>query len=418
MMERRRVVITGIGSINPLALSWADTWPKLVAGESGIGPFTRFDPAELGLATRIGGEVKGFDPGNYMDARAARRMDLFAQFAVAAALEAAGNARLAIGDHNRDGIAVLLATGVGGIQTIVDEEAARINKGANRVSPYGVAALMPNAGAGQIGILLGVRGMGMSLNSACASSNDAMGMALAAVRLGWTNTVVTGGSEAALVPITVASFNQARALSTRYNDQPTRASRPFDKDRDGFVLSELATVLIFEELEHARRRGAPVLAEVVGYGASMDAYHITAPAPDGNGAVRAMRHALADAGLEPVEIDYISAHGTSTQLNDATETAAIKEVFGERAYQIPVSSLKSMVGHSAGACGALEAAAGVHILREGIIPPTINYETPDPECDLDYVPNAARQMDVHTVLSNNFGFGGHNSCIVLRKLPE
>jgi 3-oxoacyl-[acyl-carrier-protein] synthase II len=415
-VERRRVVITGVGSVNPLAHSWAETWPKLVAGESGIGPITHFDAAEIGLATRIAGEVKRFDPGAFMDARAARRMDLFCQMAVAAAYEAVRNSRLTIDEHTRDDVAVLFATGVGGLQTIVNEEATRLGKGANRVSPYGVPALMPNAAAGQIGILLGVRGMGMAIASACASSNDAMGMAFAAIQLGWAKTVITGGTEAAVVPLAVASFNQARALSTRYNETPARASRPFDKDRDGFVLSEMGTALIFEELEHARRRDAPILAELTGYGASMDAHHITAPAPDGNGAMRAMRAALRSAEIDPAEVDYICAHGTSTQLNDAIETAAIKTVFGERAYSIPVSSIKSMVGHSAGGCGAFEAAACIAALRDSIIPPTINYETLDPECDLDYVPNTARRAELRTVLSNNFGFGGHNSCIVLRTL--
>jgi 3-oxoacyl-[acyl-carrier-protein] synthase II len=254
----------------------------------------------------------------------------------------------------------------------------------------------------------------MATASACASSNDAIGMSLAAIQLGWADVVISGGAEAPILPLSVASFNQAGALSVKRNDDPARASRPFDQERDGFVLSEMGSALVLEELEHARRRDAPIWAEIAGYGASMDAFHLVAPPPDGNGAVRAMRAALANAGMDASEIDYISAHGTSTPLNDRVETLAIKEVFGERAYNIPVSSLKSMVGHSAGGCGALEAAACAYALRDGILPPTINYEHPDPECDLDYVPNTARRMQIRAALSNNFGFGGHNSCIILR----
>ncbi|HEV2126596.1 MAG TPA: beta-ketoacyl-ACP synthase II, partial [Chloroflexota bacterium] len=297
-------------------------------------------------------------------------------------------------------------------------EGVRLGKGANRVSPFSVPMLMPNAGAGQVGLILGVRGVGMSLNSACASSNDAMGMAIASIRLSWADTVITGGSEAAVVPVAIASFGNMRALTAKFNDAPQKASRPFDRDRDGFVLSEMGSALVFEELETARKRGAPILAEIAGYGASMDAFHITAPSPDGNGAVRAMRAAIDDAHMDPSEVDYISAHGTSTPINDPVETRAIKEVFGERASKIPVSSVKSMVGHSAGGCGAFEAAVCVYALQQGILPPTINYEHPDPDCDLDYVPNTARQMEIGSALSNNFGFGGHNSCIIIRKFED
>jgi 3-oxoacyl-[acyl-carrier-protein] synthase II len=416
MTDRRRVVITGMGAITPLANSMEGTWRRLIDGESGIGPITRFDAAELGLETRVAGEVKGFNPADYMDARAARRMDLFCQMAVAAGFEAVGNARLPIDDATRDQIAVLFATGVGGLTTIVDQERIRVGKGPQRVSPFSVPALMPNAAAGQIGLLLGVRGMGMALASACASSNDALGMALAAIQQGWARAVIAGGAEAPLVPLAVAAFNQAGALSTNYNECPERASRPFERDRDGFVLSEMAAALVLEDLEFARGRGAPIWAELAGYGASMDAHHLVAPPPDGNGAVRAMRAALAGAGMEPAEIDYVSAHGTGTPLNDPIETLAIKEVFGQRAYGLPVSSIKSMVGHSAGACGALEAAACAYALREGIVPPTINYEHPDPDCDLDYVPNEARKVAIGAALSNNFGFGGHNSCVILRRV--
>jgi 3-oxoacyl-[acyl-carrier-protein] synthase II len=323
-----------------------------------------------------------------------------------------------VDDGNRDRIGVLFATGVGGLQTIVEQENVRQSRGPKRVSPLSVPMLMPNAAAGNISMQHGIRGMGMALASACASSNDAIGMALAAIQLGWMDAVVTGGAEAQVVPLAIAGFNQAGALSTRYNDAPARASRPFDKDRDGFVIAEMGTALVLETLEGARRRGAPVWAELAGYGASMDAFHITAPAPDGNGAVRAMRAALESAGVRPEEVDYISAHGTSTPINDPIETRAVKEVFGERAYGIPMSSVKSMVGHSAGGCGALEAAALALSIADGIVPPTINYETPDPECDLDYVPNVARRVEIRAALSNTFGFGGHNSCLVLRRVQD
>jgi 3-oxoacyl-[acyl-carrier-protein] synthase II len=416
MAERRRVVITGVGSVNPLALSWPETWPKLLAGVSGIARLAKFDPVELGLSVHIAGEVKGFEPGNFMDAREARRMDFFCQMAIAATREALGHARLTIDEGNRDRIGVIYATGVGGLETIVVTEGVRIEKGANRVTPFAVPMLMPNAAAGQIGLVFGPRGVGMAVASACASSHDAMGMAMAAIRLGWADAVITGGTEAAVVPVAIASFGNMRALTAKFNDAPEKASRPFDRDRDGFVLSEMGSTLIFEEYEHARRRGAPILGELAGYGASMDSFHITAPAPDGNGAVRAMRAALDDAGMDPSEIDYINAHGTSTPINDPTETKAIKEVFGERAYKMPVSSTKSMVGHSAGACGAFEAAVCLSAMSEGIVPPTINYENPDPECDLDYVPNQARKVTVNATLSNNFGFGGHNSCVILKRV--
>ncbi|MBI3969746.1 MAG: beta-ketoacyl-ACP synthase II [Chloroflexi bacterium] len=416
MGTRQRVAITGMGTVNPLAHSMPETWSRLIAGESGIGRITRFDTVGLGLTVHIAGEVKHFDPTDSMDARAARRMDRFCQLAVAAAIEAVRDARLVIGEQNRDDIAVLFATGAGGITTIIDQEAIRLSKGANRVSPLTVPALMPNAAAGQIGLLLGVRSMGMALASACASSNDAIGMAMAAIQLGWAKTVITGGSEVALLPLAIASFSNMGALSTKYNDEPQRASRPFDRERDGFVLSEMGTALVLEDLEEAQRRGAWIWAEVAGYGASMDAHHLVAPPPDGNGAVRAMRAALANAGMDPSEIDYISAHGTSTPLNDRAETVAIKEVFGEHAARVPISSIKSMVGHSAGGCGALEAAACAYAIQEGVLPPTINYEHPDPECDLDYVPNTARRTAIRSALSNNFGFGGHNSCIVLRQI--
>ena len=324
-MDKRRVVITGVGSVNPLAHTMRETWPRLKAGESGVDRITRFDPVELGLETHIAGEVKGFDPTDRMDARAARRMDRFGHLGVAAAGRPSPPSGLVVDDHNRDRIGVLFATGVGGLETIVKQEDVRQTRGPKRVSPLSVPMLMPNAAAGNIGMQHGIRGLGMALASACASSNDAIGMALAAIQMGWADAVVAGGTEAYVVPIAIAGFNQAGALSTARNDDPQRASRPFDKDRDGFVVAEMGSALVLETLEGARARGAPILAELAGYGASMDAHHITAPAPDGNGAVRAMRAALESGGVPLEEIDYISAHGTSTPINDPIETQAIKD---------------------------------------------------------------------------------------------
>ena len=414
-MEKRRVVITGVGSVNPLAHTMRETWPRLKAGESGVDRISRFDPVELGLETHIAGEVKGFDPTDRMDARAARRMDRFGHLGVAAAGEAIAASGLVVDDHNRDRIGVLFATGVGGLETIVKQEDMRQTRGPKRVSPLSVPMLMPNAAAGNIGMQHGIRGLGMALASACASSNDAIGMALAAIQMGWADAVVAGGAEAYVVPIAIAGFNQAGALSTSHNDDPQRASRPFDKDRDGFVLAEMGSALVLETLEGARARGAPILAELAGYGASMDAHHITAPAPDGErrGAGDARRPG--ERGRAPWRRSTTSPPtAPAPPSTTPSRRRRIKTVFGERAYRIPVSAIKSMTGHSAGGCGAFEAAALALGIAEGFAPPTINYETPDPECDLDYVPNAGREVQIRAALSNNFGFGGHNSCIVLR----
>jgi 3-oxoacyl-[acyl-carrier-protein] synthase II len=394
----------------------SEAWTRLTAGVSGVARVSRFNPAAFGLETHIAGEVKGFDPADHMDARDAGRMDRFSHFAVAAAAEALRESGLVIDAGNRDRIGVVFATGMGGLQTFSEQADALRRWGPERVSPLTVPMLAPAAAAGAIGRRFGVRGPGMAVASACASSNDAIGMALAAIQLGWVNAAVTGGAEALVSPLAIAGFNRAGALATRFNETPERASRPFDRDRDGFVLAEMGTALVLETLEHARRRGAPILAELAGYGASMDAHHLTAPASDGNGAVRAMRAALECAGVAPEEIDYISAHGTSTPSNDPIETRAVKAVFGERAYRIPVSAIKSMTGHAAGGCGALEAAALTLSFAEGVVPPTINLDTPDPECDLDYVPHVARRAELRAALSNTSGFGGHNSCLVLRRV--
>lgn len=412
----RRAVITGIGSVNPLGLSMSETWPRLVAGESGVAPITLFDAAAAGLVTRIAGEVKGFVPEEFMDAKAARRMDRFTQLGVAAAGMALRHAGFTIDDDNRDDVAVFFATGAGGLASIIETERVRRERGPQRVSPFAVPMLMSNAAAGQIGIQYGARGMGGAFVSACASGNDAIGLALMAIQTGRATATIAGASEACITPLCIASFDQAGALCTSHNDDPGGASRPFDRARDGFILSELGAALIVEELGAARDRGATIWAEIAGYGSSMDAYHLTAPAPDGEGAVRAMRLALRSAGVVPEAVDYINAHGTSTLLNDKIETLAIKSVFGRHAARLPISATKSMVGHAAGACGAFEAAVCAYALREGVIPPTINYRHPDPECDLDYVPNTARRAPIEIALSNNFGFGGHNSCLLLRRV--
>lgn len=392
-----------------------ETWRLLVAGTSGIGPITLFDAVAAGVETRIAGEVKGFDPAAFMDAKAARRMDRFTQLAVAATGMALEQSGFVIDEDTRDTTAVFMATGAGGLHSITETEHVLMERGPRRVSPFSVPMLMSNAAAGQIGIQFGARGMGGAFVSACASANDALGLALMAIRTGQADAVIAGASEAIITPLCVACFNQAGALSTR-NDEPARASRPFDRDRDGFVLSEMATALIVEDLDAAQARGAPIWAEIAGYGASMDAFHLTAPPADGEGAVRAMRAALRSARIDASDVDYVNAHGTSTPLNDKTETLALKTVFGERSARVPVSSTKSMVGHSAGACGALEAAVCAYSLTHGVLTPTINYETPDPECDLDYVPNVARDQTIRVALSNNFGFGGHNACLILRRV--
>jgi 3-oxoacyl-[acyl-carrier-protein] synthase II len=410
MSETRRVVITGLGTVNPLGNDVATTWASVVAGKSGIGPITAFDPA--GLQTRIAGEVKEFDPVAHLGRREARRMERVTQLALVAAGEALEDASLIINDGNRDRIGVVLGSGIGGLGTIVDNVNTLNEKGPGRVSPFFVSMMLIDTAPGIIAIHFGCRGPNMAVVTACASSTNALGEAAHMVQRGAADVILTGGSEACLVPLTFAGFNVMGALSTR-NQAPEAASRPFDRDRDGFVPGEGAAVLIFEELEHALARGARIYGEFLGYGASADAYHVSAPAENGAGAVLAMRAALEDAGLEPDEIDYVNAHGTSTPLNDKSETAAIKTVFGEHAYRLPVSSTKSLHGHLMGAGGALEALIAVKAMTAGLLPATINYETADPECDLDYVPNEPRRAQINKFMSNSFGFGGHNATIVI-----
>ena len=376
---------------------------------------TQFDPGPL--ETKIAAEVKNFDPGQYIDRREYRHMDRFVHFAIAAALEAVEQAHLNIDATNAGGIGVVIGVGMGGLSTLLSQYRVLTERGPDRVSPFLIPMMIADMASGQVAILLGAKGPNFCTTSSCASGSDAVGEAFEIIRRGDAQAMITGGAEAVIHPLAVAGFNAARALSTR-NHEPQKASRPFDAERDGFIIGEGAAVLILESLPFATKRGAPILAEVMGYGATGDAYHITQPVDGGGGGVRAMSIALEEAGLEHREIDYINAHGTSTPLNDKHETMAIKTVFGKEAYRIPISSTKSMVGHLLGAAGAIEAAICVLTIQHGVIPPTINLTSPDPDCDLDYVPNTARQVAVNTALSNVFGFGGHNSTLIFRRYGE
>ena len=412
MSTNNRVVITGLGILSPLGLDAATTWQNLIAGKSGIDYITLFDTKLH--ETKIAGEVRGFEPTNYIGHKEARHMDRFAQLAVAASRQALENAGITIDASNQNNIGVLIGSGAGGLITLAQQVQIMVEKGPDRVSPFLAPMLGSDMASGQVSITLGAKGPNFCTTSACASGSDAIGIASELVRRGDAQAMIAGGSEAIITPIGIAAFNANRALSVR-NDAPQLASRPFDTERDGFVLGEGSAILILENLSSALSRGANIMAEVLAYGASGDAYHITQPAADGDGAVRAMQMALNKAGLTPGEVDYINAHGTSTTLNDKIETAAIKTVFGENAYRIPISSTKSMTGHLLGAAGAMEAAICTMILQNGIIPPTINLTHPDPECDLDYVPNVARQIQVTAAISNAFGFGGHNSVLAFRQ---
>jgi len=413
-VSRVRVVVTGMGCVSPLGQNVETTWRALLAGTSGVAPITQFDASTF--KTRFAAEVKDFDPEALLGRRDARRMDRVTQFAIVAAGEALSSSGLAIDDGNRGRIGVVLGTGIGGIGTLLKGAQVLAERGPHWVSPFMVPMMLPDTGAGQVAIHFGLRGPNLAVVTACATGTNAIGEAAEMIRRGAADAMVAGGSEAAIVPVALAGFNVMDAISIR-NDDPERASRPFDRDRDGFVLGEGAAAIILESLDHARSRRASILAEVAGYGTTNDAYHMSAPLEDGAGASACMRLALADAGLAPTEIDYINAHGTSTRLNDASETSAIKTVFGELAYSIPISSTKSMTGHLLGAAGAVEAIFSVLALREGVIPPTINYQTPDPACDLDYVPNQSRPAKIRRALSNSFGFGGHNASVILSEPP-
>ncbi|WP_448595852.1 beta-ketoacyl-ACP synthase II [Thermoflexus hugenholtzii] len=410
-----RVVITGMGAITPLGNDVETFWRNVVAGRSGVGPITLFDASAM--KTRIAAEVKGFDPEAWFGRKEARRMDRYAQFALAATQQALQDARLDPAHVDRERVGVILGTGIGGIGALVQGVETLMTRGPDRISPFMVPMMLADTAPGLIAIAYGFRGPNMAVVTACASGTNAIGEAMHLIRRGDADVVIAGGAEAAILPVAVAAFNVMGAISTR-NEEPERASRPFDRTRDGFVMGEGAGILILERLEHARARGARIYAEVVGYGTSADAYHITAPLENGEGAALAMRRALADAGLSSRDIDYINAHGTSTPLNDKSETQAIKAVFGEAAYDVPISSTKSMIGHLLGAAGAVEAIVCIRAITDGIIPPTINYEHPDPECDLDYVPNVARRKPVRTAMSNSFGFGGHNACVIFRRYED
>jgi 3-oxoacyl-[acyl-carrier-protein] synthase II len=405
----RRVVVTGLGAVTPVGNDVNSFWANLLAGKSGAGPITQFDPANF--KTRFACEVKDFDPTIAVGRKEARRMDRFTQFAVAVSKQALDDSGLHVTADNAPRIGVMMGTGIGGINTIVSQIAEMAQKGPDRVSPFLVPMMLPDSAAGQVAIQFGLKGPNLCPVSACATGTNAIGEAAEWVRRNVCDVVLAGSSESAMVSIAAAGFNNMTAISTR-NDSPQTASRPFDKNRDGFVMGEGAAALILEELDHALARGAKIYAEVLGYGLSADAYHVTAPEESGAGAAQAMQMALAQAGLRPDQIDYINAHGTSTPLNDKSETHAIKRVFGDAAYQVTISSTKSMTGHLMGAGGAVEAVAAVKVITDGIIPPTINYETPDPDCDLDYTPNTARVKAVNTVMSNSFGFGGHNAVII------
>jgi len=378
-----------------------------------VGPITQFDTTDL--RTRIAAEVKGFDPTQYMDAKEVRRTDRFVHFAVAAAQEALAQSGLDIPKEDPTRVGVLIGSAVGGIHVLLEQLEVMASRGARRVSPFAVTGLMLNAASGQLSLLLGVRGPSLGLATACATGSHSLGEAAEVIRRGDADIMIAGGSEAGLVSIAMAAFDNMHAVSTR-NEEPERASRPFDADRDGFVVGEGAAVMVLERFDRAKARGATIYAELLGYGATNDGYHIAQPEPDGNGATEAMLAALRASGLQPTDVDYINAHGTSTKLNDAIETRAIKRVFGEHAHNLPVSSTKSMTGHLLGAAGAMEAVFCVLAMRDQILPPTVNYETPDPECDLDYVPNVARPAEVNVCLSNSFGLGGHNGTVALRRL--
>ncbi len=412
-MSRTRVVVTGLGCLSPLGNDVSSTWQAALAGQSGVGPITQFDASEF--KTKFAAEVKGFDPVAHLGPRDARRMDRFTQFAVVATSQALEEAGLIIDDTNRDRIGAIIGTGIGGIQTLTTETEKFLKRGPRRVSPFLVPMMLPDTAASQIAIQFGLRGPNMAVMTACSSSANAIGEAAEMIRRGAADAMIAGGAEAAIVPIAMAGFNVMEAVSTR-NEDPQRASRPFDLNRDGFVLGEGAATLILESYEHAVARGARILAEVTGYAATNDAYHITAPAENGAGAAVCMKLALEDAGLQPRDIHYINAHGTSTKLNDSSETAAIKAVFGEYAYDIPISSTKSMTGHLLGAAGALESLFCIMALQDQRVPPTINYETPDPECDLDYVPNESRAVSLTHVMTNSFGFGGHNATLIFSQV--
>ncbi|MBI2843093.1 MAG: beta-ketoacyl-ACP synthase II [Armatimonadetes bacterium] len=414
-MQGRRVVITGMGALTPVGNTVEEYWASLVAGRGGVGMITHFDASNH--SCKIAAELKGFDVSRYIDPKEARRMDPFVQYAVAAAKMAMEDSGLKITPEKAARVGVLVGSGIGGAHTWEAQHRVLLEKGPGRVSPFFVPMLIANMGTGQISIIFGAKGPNTTVVTACTTGTNAIGDAFEIIRRGDADAMIAGGAEAAICPLSCAGFCNAQAFSTR-NDEPEKASRPFDAKRDGFVIGEGAGIVILEEMDYALARGAKIRAEIIGYGMSGDAYHMTAPAPNGEGAAQCMQAALNDAGICPQDVSYINAHGTSTELNDKFETMAIKAVFGDYAYKVPISSTKSMTGHLLGAAGAIEAIACARAMEEDTIPPTINYEFPDPECDLDYVPNTARRAEVNIAISNSFGFGGHNATIVLKTMKD
>jgi 3-oxoacyl-[acyl-carrier-protein] synthase II len=412
MRPVERVVVTGLGAVTPVGNTVGTFWEAVCEGRSGIGPITRFDAKRLDA--RIAGEVKGFDPLRVIEKKDLKKLDLFIQYALSAGVEAVEDARIEFDHVDPTRAGCLVGSGIGGILAILDWHKIIMEKGPSRISPFFIPSLIVNMASGQLSIRYKLKGPNSSVVTACATGNHAIGDAFRIIQRGEADLMVAGGSEAIIDELPLAGFASMKALSTR-NDEPQRASRPFDADRDGFVAGEGAGVVVLESLEHARRRSARIYAEIVGYGMTADAYHMTAPDPDGDGAVRAMAAALRDGGLEPEAVGYINAHGTSTPYNDRTETLAIKKVFGDHARRLAVSSTKSVIGHLLGAAGGVEAVATVLAVHHGLLPPTVNYETPDPECDLDYVPNVARPVQVDAALSNGFGFGGTNATLAFRR---
>src|SRR5687767_3279805 len=412
MNEQRRVVVTGLGLVSPLGTGVEKNWQALMEGRSGIRKISRF--AADGFASRIAGEVPDFKAENYIEAKEIKKMDLFIQYAIGAATMAMDDSGLKIDDQSAEGVGVIIGVGLCGLETIETTKEALLNGGPRKISPFFIPKVISNLAPGHVAIRFGAKGVNWTPTSACASGTHAIGEAFHLIRRGVQDAVIAGGAEATITPLGVGGFAAMKALSTR-NEEPEQASRPFDKDRDGFVIGEGSGILILEEREQALKRGAKIYAEVIGYAANGDAHHMTAPSPEGEGAARCMRLALKDSGIAPTDIDYINAHGTSTEYNDANETTAIKAVFGEQAAKLAVSSTKSMTGHLLGAAGAVEGVYSTLALHHGMIPPTINYQTPDPVCDLDYVPNKPRQANIEIALSNSFGFGGTNGCVIFRR---
>lgn len=410
--EIKRVVVTGLGSITPIGNNLQDYWQGLTEGRNGVGDITLFDASQY--TCRIGAEVKGFDPHDYMERKEAKKIDRFSQFAIAASKQALTNSELTVNDLNADRIGVLIGTGVGGIQVMETQKENLLKKGPRRVSPFTIPSMIANMAAGLTAIHTGAKGPNSCTVTACAAGSHAIGDAFRIIQRGFADAMICGGAEAAITPLSFAGFCSAKALSTR-NDEPTTASRPFDKDRDGFVMGEGSGILILEELEHALARNARIYGEIVGYGMTCDAYHMTSPVPEGLGATRAIELALKDANLAPESVSYINAHGTSTSANDSTETKAIKKALGKSAYDVAISSTKSMTGHLLGGSGGIEAVATMMAISNNRVPPTINLKNPDPDCDLDYIPNSSRELEVAVALSNSFGFGGHNVTLAFKQ---